>query len=130
MRNQGQRERLNTYLHHIRQAIDRIQEYTSEITESDFLRDHRTQDAVIRNLEIIGKACRNVATRYPEFAENHPEVPWSAAYEMRNVLAHGYFSVDLAIVWHTIERDLPGMKTAIVRLLDRLSDPSMPGREE
>lgn len=69
--------------------------------------DQRTQDAVIRNFEIIGEACNNLARQFPAYADGHPEIPWRFAYEMRNVLAHGYFNVDLEIVWRTIHRDLP-----------------------
>jgi uncharacterized protein with HEPN domain len=65
------------------------------------------QDAVIRNLEIIGEASRNIERKHPDFTAAHPELPLSFAYEMRNALAHGYFKVDLAIVWKTVETDLP-----------------------
>ena len=68
------------------------------------------QDAVIRNLEIIGEASRNIEQRYPEFAGAHPELPLASAYEMRNVLAHGYFKVDLTVVWKTLEGDLPELQ--------------------
>ncbi len=68
-----------------------------------------TQDAVIRNLEVIGEASRNIERHFPEFAKTHPELPLASAYEMRNALAHGYFSVDLGIVWKTIENDLPNL---------------------
>jgi len=94
--------RLGGYLEHILQAISRIQEYVHGMEESDFADDRRTQDAVIRNLEIIGEASRNIARRYPAFADEHSQVPWIVAYEMRNILAHGYFKVDLHIVWRTI----------------------------
>ncbi len=65
------------------------------------------QDAVIRNLEFIGEASQNIKRRHPAFADAHPDLPLASAYEMRNVLAHGYFKVDLAIVWQTLEKDLP-----------------------
>ena len=68
------------------------------------------QDAVIRNFEVIGEASRNIERHYPEFATSHTELPLASAYEMRNALAHGYFKVDLNIVWKTIENDLPGLK--------------------
>ena len=90
--------RLAEYLGHILQAIARIQEYVRGMDETAFAQDRRTQDAVIRNFEILGEAARNVEKRYPEFAAQHPDVPWTVAYEMRNVLSHGYFKVDLAVV--------------------------------
>lgn len=73
----------------------------------------RCRDAVIRNLEVIGEACNNVAKNHPAFASEHSVVPWGFAYEMRNALAHGYFTVDHAIVWQTIQQDLPKLKSQI-----------------
>ena len=71
--------RLLDYLDHILQAINRIMEYVNDMDEVAFNDDHRTQDAVIRNFEIIGEASRNIGKRYPEFAAQHPEVPWAVA---------------------------------------------------
>ena len=72
-----------------------------------FLTDRKTSDAVIRNLEVVGEACNNISKNHPDFAAQHTNVPWGFAYEMRNALAHGYFTVDLTIVWQTIQNDLP-----------------------
>jgi uncharacterized protein with HEPN domain len=79
--------------------------------------DRKTCDAVIRNLEVIGEACNNIAKNHPEFAALHATVPWGFAYEMRNALAHGYFTVDLAIVWQTIQNDLPSLQLKVSVLL-------------
>lgn len=87
--------RVPDYLHHILEAIQRIHRYVENITEAAFLEDTKTQDAVIRNFEIIGEACRNIGHHAPDFAASHPEVPWGIAYEMRNALSHGYFKVDM-----------------------------------
>jgi uncharacterized protein with HEPN domain len=76
------------------------------------------QDAVIRNLEVIGEASRNIERRYPEFAEAHPELPLASAYEMRNALAHGYFKVDLTIVWKTLENDLPELQAQMQTVVE------------
>ncbi len=72
---------------------------------------------MIRNLEIIGEASRNIGRHYPEYAEQHANVRFSIAYEMRNALAHGYFKVDQEMVWKTIERDLPELEIMIEALL-------------
>ena len=72
---------------------------------------------IIRNLEIIGEASRNIVRHYPHYVEQHVSVPFSIAYEMRNALAHGYFNVDLEVVWKTIERDLPELEVMIESLL-------------
>ena len=99
-------ERLSDYLVHILQAIERIQRYTRGMTEAKFIEDELTQDAVIRNLEVIGEASNNIQKRFPAFAAAHPELPLAIAYQMRNAVAHGYFSVDLEIVWKTVQGDL------------------------
>lgn len=71
----------------------------------------------MRNLEFIGEACNNVAKHDPDCARRHSHVPWGFAYEMRNALAHGYFTVDLDIVWATVQSDLPGLKAQVNALL-------------
>ena len=120
--NRANPQRLSDYLRHILQAIDNIQSYTADMDLSAFMMDRKTQDAVIRNLEVIGKACNNVAKNHHAFALSHSSVPWGFAYEMRNALSHGYFAVDLDIVWRTTQQDLPGLSIQIQRLepLDRI----------
>ena len=113
------RQKLADYLAHILEAIQRIQRYTEDLAEPDFLQNQLVQDAVIRNfeiIEIIGEASRNIERHYPDFAKAHPEVPLAFAYEMRNVLAHGYFQVDLELVWKTIERDLAALAKRVAGL--------------
>lgn len=100
------RQRLADYLGHILEAIERIGRYTDDMDEVAFLQAEMVQDAVLRNLEVIGEASNNIQKHYPEFTEDHPELPLSFAYQMRNVVAHGYFKVDLEIVWKTIHSDL------------------------
>lgn len=109
--------RLPEYLSHIVQAIERIRRYVDDMDESAFFQDEKTQDAVIRNFEIIGEASNNIKRHYPEFSSRHSEIPLNFAYEMRNALAHGYFKVDLAVVWRTIQADLPGLHERVSRLL-------------
>ena len=108
--------RTSDYLEHIVEAIDQIASYTEGMDLEAFSVDRKTQDAVIRNLEIVGEACNNIARHHPEFEAQHPEVPWRFAYEMRNALAHGYFAVDVTIVWQTVQRDLPLLRTQLQSL--------------
>jgi uncharacterized protein with HEPN domain len=108
--------RIADYLRHILEAIDNIQAYTTGTDFAGFLADRKTQDAAIRNLEVIGEACNNIAKNHPDFAAQHAAVPWGFAYEMRNALAHGYFNVDLAIVWQTVQNDLPALKMQVLSL--------------
>ncbi len=105
--------RLRDYLGHILEAIDRIHEYLEDMDEVGFLANRMAQDAVIRNFEIIGEASRNIERVAPEFVAAHPELPLSFAYDMRNILAHGYYKVDLGVVWKTVERDLPYLQEQV-----------------
>lgn len=81
------KQRLGDYLQHIVEAIERVQRYTEDADEVRFIGDEMMQDAVIRNLEVIGEASRNIEREHPGFAAAHPELPLSFAYEMRNVLS-------------------------------------------
>ncbi len=92
------------YLEHIQDAIGKIRRFISGKGEAEFMADDLIQDAVIRNLEIIGEA---VAKLSPELKTMHNDVPWSEISGMRNRLIHGYISVNLQIVWDTVETVLP-----------------------
>jgi len=105
--------RLDDYLRHIAAACDRVASYTKDMEKDAFLTDVLVQDAVIRNLEIIGEASRNILRCSPDFAARHPDVPFLPAYEMRNALAHGYFSVDLNLVWKAVVADVPQLRTRV-----------------
>lgn len=110
--------RLPDYLAHIAQAIERIDSYVAGMDKEAWLRSTLVQDAVIRNIEIMGEASRHVQKHHAEFANQHTEFPWDDAYWMRNVLAHGYFQVDLDIVWQTITVDLPLLLAQVRAMLD------------
>jgi uncharacterized protein with HEPN domain len=110
--------RLPDYLGHILQAIERIHRYIEDSDEVAFLQDEKTQDAVIRNFEIIGEAANNIKRYHTDFAQLHPEIKLNFAYEMRNALAHGYFKVDFEIVWRTIHQDLPELHEQVRLLIE------------
>ena len=114
-------QRLGDYLQHILQAIERIQHYAGDIDEIGFLANTMMQDAVIRNFEIVGEASHNIEKHFPDFAALHPDLPLAFAYQMRNVVAHGYFKVDLEIVWKTIQTDLSELQTKVRHALANLS---------
>lgn len=113
--------RVPDYLSHILEAIARIEEYTSDLDEVGFLKNKMAQDAVIRNIEVIGEACNNIRRHDPGFVEIHAQVPWGFAVGMRNVLSHGYFKVDLEAVWKTVERDLPELAKQVTELINGAS---------
>lgn len=108
--------RVLDYLDHILRAIVRIDAYTKTLGEVGFLQNEMAQDAVIRNIEIIGEAAQNIRKRYPEFAESHPDISWEDMYLMRNRVSHGYFSVDMAVIWKTVQRDIPELEQQIMAL--------------
>lgn len=102
------------YLGHIWDSIARIDEYTA-VGKAAFLGDRKCQDAVVRNLEIIGEAAKNVSRA---LRAAHPEVPWRSMTGMRDKIAHEYFGVDLRIVWMVVERELPKVKKRIAAILE------------
>lgn len=120
-------QRLPDYLGHILEAIERIRVYVENVDQNGFKESLMIQDAVIRNLEVIGEASRNIERVHPEFAQAHPEIPFSLANDMRNALAHGYFKVDLDIVWKTVQRSLPKLYAQISEAKNILTA-SPPGR--
>ena len=101
--------RVPAYLRHTVQAIERIERHTADVDDMGFLSSELIQDAVIRNLEVIGEAANNIQRVDAAFAMAHGEVPWQVMYAMRNRLSHGYDRVDFEIVWKTIHRDLPDL---------------------
>lgn len=111
-------ERVEDYLEHIAQAIQRAASYIEDFANAEALQqDTRTQDAVIRNIEIIGEAANHIQTMSPGFVANHPEVPWLEMRGMRNKMIHEYFDVDWDMVWDTVTDDLPKLKQQVDGLL-------------
>lgn len=121
--------RVLDYLGHIIKAIERIERYTDDMDEVAFLGSELVQDAVIRNIEIIGEASNNIQRVAAEFAARHEDIPWLVMYTMRNRVSHGYDKVDLEIVWKTIHGDLPGLYAQIQGALATLQNQSAEGLE-
>jgi uncharacterized protein with HEPN domain len=103
------------YLRHLADCLQRIREYTVG-GRQQFMNDRKTQDAVIRNLEIVGQIVRDLG---PEsLAAQRPEVPWARIAGVRNILAHQYLGVDLSLIWNIVERELAPLDLAVQRFLD------------
>ena len=109
--------RLPEYLQHIALAILRIQRYVAGQSATAFAADDKTQDAVLRNIEVIGEAARNVQRHHADFAAAHAQVPWAVMVGMRNRVSHGYFAVDWDLIWATVQQDLPTLSEQINALL-------------
>jgi uncharacterized protein with HEPN domain len=92
-------------------SIDKIERYVTDLDFDEFAGNEVLIDAVVRNLEIIGEASRNIPE---EVQERYPEVPWKRMIGLRNIVIHKYFEVDLNIVWEIITKNLPDTKPAIL----------------
>jgi uncharacterized protein with HEPN domain len=99
--------RLPDYLEHIREAAQDACAFTEDLTKEEFLTDKRTQRAVVMSLMIVGEAATKIVDQFPEFAASHPTVPWRSMRGMRNRIAHGYFDINLEVVWETVKTALP-----------------------
>ena len=104
------------FLSHIQEAVKRIQSYTRDLDYAKFSKDLKTQDAVVRNLEIIGEAVKNISRG---LQSKHKEVVWKDLAKVRDKLIHHYFGVNFDIVWNIIEDSLPAISTQIDRILTK-----------
>lgn len=97
------------YLLHIRDAVERIEQYASHGHEA-FLKEHHWQDGIVRQLEIIGEATKHLS---PQFREAHAQIPWQRIAGLRDVLIHDYMGVDVAAVWDIVQNRVPELKSLI-----------------
>jgi len=102
------------YLIHIREAIQRIEEYTQEGRDA-FLEDHRTQDAVLRNLHTLAESTQRISS---DLKAKHSQVEWRTLSAFRNVVVNDYLGISLDQVWDIIKNDLPTLKVNITAILD------------
>ncbi len=102
------------YLLHIQDSLANIREYTSSGREF-FFKDKKTQDAVVRNLEIIGEAVKHLS---PSLTTAHPSIPWKQIAGMRDKLIHDYFGVDLNLIWDVVATGLPNLDQTISEILN------------
>jgi uncharacterized protein with HEPN domain len=119
-------ERVSDYLENIAEAVDRAIRYVEGMEFAAFEQDPRTQDAVVRNLEIIGEAATRLHQVAPDYTDAHQEIPWSYMRGMRNIIAHEYWRVDLEVVWRTALNDLPDLLQKLHDLLRR----QQPGEQD
>ena len=105
------------FLNHISNSIEEIEKNISNISFIEFNENVSTQDAVIRRLEIIGEAIRNLSD---ETKQKYPQIPWRDIMDTRNKLIHDYFGVDINLVWEMANKDIPLLKTEIEKILKTL----------
>lgn len=101
----------------ILESIGRIEQYVKGLSYNEFVKKQMVIDAVVRNLEIIGEASKNIKE---DDRKQFPDVPWNRMIGLRNIIAHGYFGVDLTIVWRIISKNLPETKPFIVEMSKNL----------
>jgi uncharacterized protein with HEPN domain len=104
------------FVKHILESINLIEKYKQGITEEQFHRSTEKQDVIVRRLEIIGEATKNLSN---EFREKYPEVPWKGMARMRDRISHHYFDIDYNIVWDTAINMLPPLKKQIEEILQK-----------
>ena len=100
----------------IREAIQRIAAYTAGLTCEQFMQDTKTQDAVVRNLEVIGEATKNLSARLRKM---YPQIPWKNLAGVRDKMIHHYFGINYEIVWTIAQEDLPGLLPLIEDILTK-----------
>lgn len=107
-------KRDKAYLQHILDAISNMEKFIEGVTKEDFLHNVEKQYAVLRGLEIIGEAAKNISR---ELKKKYPHVPWKEIAGMRDKLIHQYFGVNLDLVWETLKTKLPELKNQILIML-------------
>lgn len=102
------------FIEHILEAIDQIMDYTEGVNKEEFDTNRMRQDAVIRQIEIIGEAAKKISSAT---TQKFPEIPWKQMAGMRDKLIHNYFGVDIGTVWLTVKNDIPLLQQQLKNLI-------------
>ena len=111
------KKNLKIFLTHILDSINLIEEYIKGKSKLDFLKSKQLQDSVIRRIEIIGEAIKNIPN---DIKKNYSQIPWKEITGMRDILIHQYFGVDLDLTWQVIDKDLPRLKRQILDIRKKM----------
>jgi len=106
------------FLQDMLDIIGKIGQYTSGMSFQEFLQDSRTQDAVVRNLEVLGEEARRIP---PDIQGRYAEIPWAQIVGLRNRLIHGYFLVDYGIVWEIVQSELSALREKLEQIAREVS---------
>lgn len=106
------------FIEHILDSIERIESYTKNLTKEKLTKNVKIQDAIIRRIEVIGEAAKNLPSY---FRNKYPAVEWSDIIRTRDKITHHYFGVDLNIVWDIVKKDLPDLKKKVKSILEEKS---------
>lgn len=109
----GKRDYIH-YLEDILSSMEKVQEYISDQTFLDFIKDNKTVDAVIRNFEIIGEASKNIPV---DIKKKYSNLPWEEMYRLRNKATHENFGIDYEIIWEIVTKHLPQNQNDIETIL-------------
>jgi uncharacterized protein with HEPN domain len=101
------------FIAHILECIGRIEEYTGNASKEIFFNSAQLQDAVIRRIEVIGEAVKNIPA---EIKNDYPEIAWKDIAGMRDILIHEYFGVDLELTWKVVKENIPDLKKKILKI--------------
>ncbi|WXG47560.1 MAG: DUF86 domain-containing protein [Candidatus Atabeyarchaeum deiterrae] len=107
------------FVEHMLESMQMIEEYVGRTTREQFMSSRLTQDAVIRRIEIIGEAAKNVPE---DVKKSYPSIPWKRIAGMRDILIHGYFGVDLGLTWKVASEELGELKSKIMKVKKNLED--------
>jgi uncharacterized protein with HEPN domain len=111
----SKKRRDKDFLGDIKEAMDLIASYSKGLTYKKFLADRKTQDAVVRNFEVIGEAAKNISSA---LKAKYPEIPWKSIAGLRDKLIHFYFGIDYKIVWNISKKELPKLSQQIKKIIE------------